>query len=459
MSKLGFDFPTVPRHTFLFDLEENWYLPLLAQKKGIPIQPIKRSNFGEYEMAVNYLTSVLEEAAAVQKLAIYNIDHMAQIRFSGQDAPALLDRALAGRMSEMKVGSCKYTLLLNERGGVQDDMILMRLSETEYIAVINAGHDITATVNGHELIADIDRIMGRKLPGEDVSAQDISDQLVKVDIQGPLSFKLVKSIYGEEVLKNRNQPEKNMNYFSFNEFEREGQKYLISRTGYTNRWGWELYIPVANAAEDFKRIVSSALDLGGLLVGLGGRDENRISAGPFGLPLMGSEYDPEHTPVNAPLFEAAVDMSKPDFVGKAALEKELAAGASKALIIFVAEGIASHRKVYRDGKCIGSVTSSINSPNLSPEQRLAIGSSRKNVNAEEGNAAIGLAWLYENPFQKDAEGKLIAEQDGAPIRIPVQFYRFDAAENPTGSPLLGYLTLEGITPATAPKPLKNIENL
>ncbi len=465
MPKLGFDFPPVPRKTFLYDLEENWYLPLLAKRRGLPPQGIKRSNFGEYDMAVNYLTSVLEEAAAVNNLAVYNIDHMAQLRFWGKDALAVLDRALAGKMSDMKVGACKYTLLLNERGGVQDDMILMRVSDSEYIAVINAGHDITDS--GRGLVADIDRIMSQATGGEEIWAEDISDTLVKVDIQGPLSYKLVKSVFGEAVLKNRAQPDKNMNYFSFNEFDHNGGHYIISRTGYTNRWGWELYLPVANAAEDFQRIVSQALELGGLLVGLGGRDENRISAGPYGLPLMGSEYDPDHTPVNAPLFAAAVDMGKPEFVGKAALEKELSAGSRKALLIFVAEGIASHRGVYRDGQRLGSVTSSINSPNLSLRQRLAIGSTRKNVNAPEGNAAIGLAWLHDNPFPRDAEGNPLSRQegdhvsgpDGAPLLIPVQFFREDAGGQPTGSPLLGYLTLEGISPATAPKPLKNIENL
>ncbi|MGC9361877.1 MAG: aminomethyl transferase family protein [Candidatus Syntrophosphaera sp.] len=459
MAKLGFDLPAVPRKTFLYELEEKWYLPLLAEKKGLKGKPVKRSNFGEYNMAVNYLTSVLEEAAAVSNLAVYNIDHMAQLHFSGKDAPALLDRGLAGNMSAMKTGSCKYTLLLNENGGVQDDMILMRLSETEYIAVINAGHDITDKIDDHELIADIDRIMAQKKPGEDVTARDISEELVKVDVQGRLSYKLVKSIFGEEVLKNRNKPEKNMNYFTFNEFERDGQKYYISRTGYTNRWGWEIYLPVANAAADFKKIVSGALELGGLLVGLGGRDENRISAGPFGLPLMGQEYDPRHTPVNAPLFGAAVDMDKPFFVGKEALEKELAGQPQKALILFVSEGIASHRKVYRDGECLGSVTSSINSPNLSLEQRQALDSERKNVNAEDGSAAIGLAWLRKNPFEKDSEGNYISHIEEKPVRIAVDLYRVDQEENPIGSPLKGYLTLEGVTPATAPKPLKHIENL
>jgi glycine cleavage system aminomethyltransferase T len=261
------------------------------------------------------------------------------------------------------------------------------------------------------------------------------------------------------VLKNRNNPEKNMNFFTFNEFERNGHHYYLSRTGYTNRWGWELYIPVAVAEEDAKIIISKALDFGGLLVGLGGRDENRISAGPFGLPLMGQEYDPYHTPVNAPLFETAVDMNKEYFVGKEALAKEIAEGVQKRLYIFVSEGIVSNRGIYKDGKRLGTVTSSINSPNVSWEMRLAIGSKRKNVNEEKGTAAIGMGWFYSPLFEKDDEGKEIGEIDGKPIRIPVEFYREDENRKPTGTPVLGYVTLEGITPATAHKPLKNIENL
>lgn len=463
MSKLGFDFPQEIRKTFLFDLEENWYKPLLAQKMGITPVSTKRSNFGEYDMAVNYQTSVLEEAVAVNKVAVYNIDHMAQLKFWGKDVAALLNRAVAGNLAEMKIGACKYTLLLNDKGGVQDDLIAMRVAEEEFILVINAGHDITGTGMSHgeetELIADIDRIMNCKLDGEEVFAEDISDKYVKVDIQGPLSMKLIKEVFGEQVLKNRSNPEKNMNFFSFNEIELDGAKYYFSRTGYTNRWGWEIYLPVEKAEQDFKAIVSKALDLGGLLVGLGGRDENRISAGAYGLPLMGQEYDPQHTPCNAPLFEAAVDLNKDDFVGKAALVTELEAGCSKKLAILISEGISTGKGVYLNGKRLGSVTSSINSPNLSLEKRLAIGSKRKNVNEEHGTAAIGLAWLYESPFPLDADGKEILEDEGGPVRIRVELYREDAEGKPMGSPGLGYLTAEGVTPATAPKPLKNIENL
>lgn len=459
MQKYGFDFPVQPRKTFLYELEEAWYLPLLAQHRGLPQGSIKRSNFGHYDMAVNYLTSVSEEAAAVNKVAVYNIDHMAQIRFRGADAEAVLDRALAGNMGQMKVGSCKYTLLLNEKGGVQDDMIMMRVSDEEFIMVINAGHDITDTIekDGHTvtLIADIDRIMSQKKDGEEVVAEDISDQLVKVDIQGPLSYKVIKHVFGADVLKNRNNPEKNMNFFSFNEVQLDGHTYYFSRTGYTNRWGWECYIPAAKAEQDFKKIVNCALELGGLLVGLGGRDENRISAGTVGLPLMGSEYDEHHTPINAPLFDAAVDMEKPWFVGKEALQKELATGPEKGLIILVSEGIASGRGVYHDGKRIGSVTSSINSPNLTLEKRLALGSSRKNVNEPHGLAAIGLAWLYKIPAMENG----LEENDPVGPHLHVELFREDAAGNPTGPALKGYLSADGITAATSHKPLKNIENL
>ncbi|MBM4400195.1 MAG: aminomethyl transferase family protein, partial [Candidatus Cloacimonetes bacterium] len=273
MNKYGFDIPNQPRKTYISDMEERWYVPYLASKFNLPIQTTKRSNFGQYDMAVNYLTSVLEESKAINKVAVYNIDHMAQIVFNGKDAASLLHRTIGANILDMKVGQCKYTLLLNDKGGVQDDMIIMKVKEDEFVAVINAGHDFTdipSEGQSHKCIADIDRIMFHKKTDEDVNAFDVSDKFVKIDIQGPMSYKLIMKLYGENCLKNRNQPEKNMNFFSFNVFEFESNYYLLSRTGYTNRWGWEMYIPVAVAEDQFKRIVTEAIELGGLLVGLGG---------------------------------------------------------------------------------------------------------------------------------------------------------------------------------------------
>ncbi|MDO9576288.1 MAG: aminomethyltransferase family protein [Candidatus Cloacimonadales bacterium] len=456
MNKIGFDFPELPRKTAIFEAEQ-WYQELLSERLGRPLEPIKISNFGEYNMAVNYLTSVLEEAKAIEKVAIFNIDHMAQIRFKGSDAETLLDRVLPANVASMKIGQCKYTLLLTEQATVMDDLIIMRISDDEFILVINAGHDITDEAKG--LIADADYICKYLKDGEEVEVKDISDQLVKIDIQGPLSFKLISKLYGADVLKNRNKPDKNMGFFSFNEFDFEGQRCIISRTGYTNRWGWELYVPVEIGNQEFKRIALEALELGGLVVGLGGRDENRISAGNFGLPLNGSEYDRKHTPVNAPLFGAAIDLEKEDFVGKKALLKDIATGTTKRMVLIISEGIVSGRGIYKTGKRWGTVTSSINSPNVSLEKRSFIGSARKNVNEENGTAAIGLGWVYANPFEVDENGNDVLEKNGEAVRIRVEFYKEDENKNPLGKPVLGYISGDGVTPATAPKALKNIENL
>ena len=454
MKKIGFNFPSQPRETAIRAVED-WYQQLLSEKLDRDYSPIKRSNFGEFSMAVNYLTSVLEEAKAIEKVAIFNIDHMAQIQFTGKDVVTLLDRVLPANTASMKIGQCKYTLLLNETGGVIDDLIMMKMSDENYILVINAGHDITDAER--EMKADVDVIMSYLKEGEDVTAKDISDELVKIDVQGPLSYKLITKLYGNEVVKNRYKPAKNMGFFTFNDFEYEGQNYILSRTGYTNRWGWELYVPTAVAEEQFKRIALEALELEGLVVGLGGRDENRISAGNVGLPLNGSEYDQFHTPVNSPLFNAAIDMSKESFVGKDALLKEK--DTDKRMILFISEGIVSHRGIYLNGERIGTATSSINSPNIPFEKRQFIGSSRRGVNEESGTAAIGLGWVKVNPFEVDDDGKDVLVKDDKPVCIRLEFFREDVDGNTKGKSVLGYISGDGITPATAPRPLKRIQNL
>ncbi|MFO7896468.1 MAG: aminomethyltransferase family protein [Candidatus Cloacimonadales bacterium] len=455
MKKLGFNFPREPRRTALWQAEQ-WYQKRLADFLNRKFHPIKTSNFGEYDMAVNYLTSVLEEAAAINKVAVFNIDHMAQLEIAGKDSIRLLDRVFPTNISLMKVGQCKYTLLLTEEGTVLDDLIVMRVSVDKFILVINAGHDITDESKG--LIADADYINAFKIEGEVVEIEDISDQLVKIDVQGPLSYKLITELYGEIVVKNRNKPTKNMKFFTFNEFTYEDEKYYLSRTGYTNRWGWEMYLPVDVAVEQFKRIANKALQLGGLVVGLGGRDENRISAGTFGLPLNGQEYDREHTPINAPLFAAAVDMNKEDFVGKAALQAELDKKIDKRLGLFITEGIVTGRDIYRDGKRVGVVTSSINSPNVSQEKREYIGSERKNLLGADGTCAIGLGWFTHNPFPVDAEGNDILSDEKGAIRIRLEFYKTKNGEK-KGKPILGYLSGDGVNPATASRALKNIQDL
>jgi aminomethyltransferase len=455
MSIYGKPVPKQPRDTAIVAAED-WYQHLLAERLGVHYTPISRSNFGQYNMATHYITSVLEEAKAIESVAIFNIDHMAQLHFTGSGATALLNRVLPANIENMNIGQCKYTLLLNKNGTVRDDLIVMKVATDGYILVINAGHDLTHVCyeTGNEFLSDADFIMSYKQADEKVSVVDISDELVKVDVQGPLSYKLISEIFGNHVLRNRNNPEKNMGFFTFNEIVIDGGTYYFSRTGYTNRWGWEIYIPREQADTQFKKIVEKALDFGGLLVGLGGRDENRMSAGNVGLPLMGNEYCELFTPTNAPLFEAAVDLTKADFVGRTALLND--AKNTQRLVLIIAEGNVIGNGVYMNGVRIGKVTSCIISPNVPLEKRLHIGSSRKNVNEIEGTASIALAWLNESPYQLDQNGQDIIVENGKPVRIAVELFR-EKDGQPTGKAVLGYVSSDGVNPATASKALKSIE--
>ncbi len=461
MAYIGKAFPEQVRKTAVHDVEE-WYQNYMAEKLGRPYQAIQRSNFGQYDMAVHYLTSVLEEAKSIEKVSLFNIDHMAQIQFEGKDACALLHRVLPANVENMTIGQCKYTLLLNENGCVRDDLIIMKLTEEKYIIVINAGHDLTGKGmdHGHEVnaLSDADFILQYKKENEEVCVTDLSDDFVKIDVQGPLSMKVIREVFGDQALKNRKNPDKWMGFFSFNETVIDGKTFMFSRTGYTNRWGWEVYIPVQVAADYFKKLILNVLDKGGLLVGLGGRDENRLSAGNVGLPLMGQEYDGQHTPTNAPLFGAAIDMTKASFIGKSALDKDVESKCDKKMVLIISEGNAVDKAVYMNGKRLGTMTSSIVSPNVSQEKREFIGSTRKNVLGENGTAAIGLAWLYNNPFEIDAEGNDILVKDGQPIRIKIELFK-EVEGQPSGKAILGFITADGVTPATAPKALKAIENL
>jgi hypothetical protein len=171
---------------------------------------------------------------------------------------------------------------------------------------------------------------------------------------------------------------------------------------------------------------------------------------------MGNEYGPNHTPTNAPLFDAAIDMNKDDFVGKNALLKDKEN--NKRMVIVISEGNIVGCGVYKDGNRLGTITSCIMSPNVSKEKRDYLGSTRKNVMEENGLVAIAIAWLKNNPYNVDENNNDIIITDDKAIRIKIDIYR-EKDDKPIGKPILGYISGDGVNIATAHKPLKTVENL
>ena len=230
--------------------------------------------FGGWNMPVQYADGIIAEHTHTRtEAAIFDICHMGEFRVKGPGAAEGLDGALARAVANMKVGICRYNFLLNEEGGVLDDLIVYRLAEDEFYIVVNAA--TTA--------ADAE-ILKSRLP-DTVTFTDESDATAKIDLQGPKAAEALASL-GIDVTT---LPL----YYKWDYICIENTDMLISRTGYTGELGYEFYLP-AEKAEWFWNLLSS-IDFV-KPAGLGARDTLRLE---MGYPLYGHEMDPETTPMEA----------------------------------------------------------------------------------------------------------------------------------------------------------------
>jgi aminomethyltransferase len=230
--------------------------------------------------------------------------------------------------------------MLNESGGIIDDLIVYRVAETSWMLVVNA-----ATIAGDEAH------LRKNLSGKCIFKND-SDKLAKLDVQGPQSRQVLKDIFGDQVEK--------LKYYTFSGAVFSGEHCVISRTGYTGELGYEIYIPVSKVVELWDTLLK---DKRVKPAGLGCRDTLRLE---MGYPLYGQDIDVNHSPLAAG-FEKFVDFSK-DFIGKAALLDERKNSPKERLVCFKADsrrsprhGFAIFNKNYR----VGTVTSGSFSPSLS----------------------------------------------------------------------------------------------
>jgi aminomethyltransferase len=296
-------------------------------------------NFAGWEMPVQY-TGILDEHKAVRVAAgIFDISHMGEFFVSGPGACAWLDRMLTNNASRLAIGESQYTLMLNERGGVIDDLIVYRYGEEEFLMVVNAAKiaEDAAWLTAHA--------------GAGASFEDRSADYAALAIQGPKSAEIFERIFARPMPAERNRvlvlPTPHGNAFAVT-------------TGYTGEDGFEWVLP----AEDAPEAWDAAVKAGAKPCGLGARDTLRLE---MCYPLNGSDLSPDRTPLEAGLG-FFVDLSKPDFLGKAALEKQKAEGLGVRLTAIAVEEksppIRSHYPVVADGAAVTETTSGALSPSL-----------------------------------------------------------------------------------------------
>jgi aminomethyltransferase len=295
--------------------------------------------FGGWNMPIQYEGIIAEHKWCREKASLFDICHMGEFLFKGDIQGSGLENVFTFSVKSIPVGRSRYGFLLNEKGGVIDDLIVFRIAEDEAMVVVNA-----ATIYN-----DFAVIQSRLKPG--VSFTNISAATGKLDLQGPLSRQVLVERFGPEI--------EGIPYFKFIKTTILGVEAIVSRTGYTGELGYEIFLPAEKVGELWDELLK---DQRVKPAGLGARDVLRLEVG---YSLYGSDIDEDTTPLEAGLG-AFVDMKK-EFIGRAALEKQQQSGVGKAKVAFQVTSRRSPRHHYEicfEGEQVGTVTSGVFSPML-----------------------------------------------------------------------------------------------
>ncbi len=304
----------------------------------------KMTEFHGWEMPL-YYTSILEEHACVrQGVGLFDISHMGQVWVQGPGAIDTLNELIVSDLTQVGENRACYTLLLNERGGIVDDVIVYRLAPQEFLVIVNCAtreRDYAWFLAHRRGRVDMhDRSAGRSI----------------LAIQGPKAAALLEQVLGIPVSA--------VGRFSVTSLRALGEGAFVARTGYTGSDGFEVFLSNAHAVRLWDRLLEHGRALGVQPVGLGARDTLRLEAG---LRLYGTDMDETTSPFEADLGWT-VAIHKASFMGKEVLVQQKATGVSRRLIGFaLQEGpVPRHGCAIVVGpRQVGLVTSGTFSPMLS----------------------------------------------------------------------------------------------
>jgi aminomethyltransferase len=304
--------------------------PLYAEhvRLGARIVP-----FAGWLMPVQY-TSIVEEHQAVRKnVGMFDISHMGQLIVDGAGARAWLNKMLTNNVDKLDVGSGQYTFLLNEGGGIIDDLIAYRIGEQKFLLVVNASR------------TDEDLAWLEKYLPPEIEIDNRTTDFGGVAIQGPDVTKLFHELPARNRIIDVAVDEMNVS---------------IARTGYTGEDGVEVFFRARDAVKFWRLMI----ERGAKACGLGARDTLRLE---MCYPLNGSDLSPGRNPVEAGLG-FFVDLTKENFIGRDVLLRVKESGPCEKLVPFRMNEKGPpprpHYGVFAQGERIGEVTSGTLAPSL-----------------------------------------------------------------------------------------------
>ncbi|MDR1508569.1 MAG: glycine cleavage system aminomethyltransferase GcvT, partial [Synergistaceae bacterium] len=298
--------------------------------------------FAGYMLPVQYSGVIAEHMAVRKAVGLFDVSHMGEITYSGRDAFPNVQKTFTNDFTRMADGKVRYSLMCNDDGGIIDDVLVYRMNAEKYLVVVNAAN------------REKDFKWMKNRASGDVSVEDISSGVAQIALQGPMSRGVL-----ERAADASDIPER---YYTFNDgVSVGGIKCLLSRTGYTGELGYELYTNAGDAAALWNALMEAGAGFGLIPAGLGARDTLRLEAA---MPLYGHEMDETVTPFEAGL-SFGVDMSKEDFIGKAALEKRTDPARIRVGLRVTGRGIVRENSaVFMDGRHVGRTTSGTHCPYL-----------------------------------------------------------------------------------------------
>ncbi len=302
--------------------------------------------FAGWEMPIQYKGIAAEHSAVRERVGLFDVSHMGELRVTGPGALAAVDQLITNDLAKAADGQAVYTCCCNEGGTILDDLIVYRRSESDVQVVCNASNRPKIAAHFAE------RLRGK------ATFVDESDQTGLIAVQGPRALELLE-LAGATIDLTSLGP------FRFTDARVADVPVTIARTGYTGEDGAELFCPSGSAAALFRALLDAGAALGVEPIGLGARDTLRLEAR---LSLYGNEIDETTSPIEAGLGWT-VKLDKPGgFVGRDAIARVKAEGAGRAIVGFemLGRGIARHGYplLSAAGEPVGVCTSGGPSPTL-----------------------------------------------------------------------------------------------
>ena len=344
--------------------------------------------FAGYKMPIQYEGIVAEHSWTRENAGLFDVSHMGQLLLSGEGLDAAIEAVLPIDLSTLKIGQQRYSLLLDENGGVLDDLMVSRWPDALYLVV-----------NGATKWDDIAHLR-EHLPDE-ITLQHM-DEHALLALQGPKAADaLARHASSENSLSA-------LTFMRFGHFTIAGHEVTIARAGYTGEDGFEISLPAA-AAEEIATLLCGEPEV--KPIGLGARDSLRLEAG---LPLYGHDMSPETSPIEAGLIFGINKRRRVEggFPGAERIIREITEGTARQWIGLTIEGRLPARdgaQVFAGAEHIGTVTSGGFSPTLGAPIAMAY--------ATAAQAAPGTS------LEVEVRGKRLAATVSPTPFVPHRYYR------------------------------------